>query len=134
MKLGFGIAIAALGAASLSLSPQVAGADDDPAKNVKVEAKRDGGRLSLTIKPADSWYINTDFPLKCTLKVADGGKLDKSELGKGDAKFEDSGKAGKAKSVSFSTGADKAVDGECKLVICSDSSCSSPFKIPVKSN
>jgi hypothetical protein len=137
MKLGFALAALALGGltASVSVSSSV-GADEatDYAKKVRVAAKRDAGKLSIKLVPDSTWFINTEYPIKCTLKVADGGKLDKAELKKDDAKFEESGKAGKAKSVSFETRADKAVEGECKLVICTESSCSSPFKVAVKSN
>ena len=87
------------------------------------------------MKPSkDGLYVNKDYPIKCTLKIADGGKLEKTELVKADAKYEDAAKEGKAKSVSFSVGADKAVDAECKLVVCTDATCSAPFKVTGKSN
>lgn len=131
MKNGFALVALALGSLGLG-APAEAG--DDPASNVTLEAKRDGGKLGIKLTPAATWYINSDFPIKCTLTIAAGGVLEKAELVKADAKFTDSGKPGKAKDVSFSVGADKAVEGECKLVICSDASCSPPFKVPVKSN
>ena len=133
MKLGFALAALALGAMT-TLSGSL-GAEEDYAKEVTVEAKRDGGKLKLTLKPKkDGLYVNKDYPIKCSLKIADGGKLEKTELAKADAKYEDAGKEGKAKSVSFSTGADKAVDAECKLVVCTDATCSAPFKVTGKSN
>jgi hypothetical protein len=133
MKLGFALAALALGAMT-TLSGSL-GAEEDYAKDVTVEAKRDGGKLKLTLKPKkDGLYVNKDYPIKCSLKIADGGKLEKTELAKADAKYEDAGKEGKAKSVSFSTGADKAVDAECKLVVCTDATCSAPFKVTGKSN
>lgn len=133
MKLGFALGTLALGA-MLSFSGSI-GAEEDYAKDVAVEAKRDAGKLKLTLKPKkDGLYVNKDYPIKCTLKIAEGGKLEKTELVKADAKYEDAGKEGKAKSVSFSTGADKAVDAECKLVVCTDSTCSAPFKVTGKSN
>lgn len=133
MKTGFALAALALGAFVATLSSPVA-ADEDYAKKVTIEAKRDAGKLAIKIAPVTDWYVNAEYPLKCTLKVADGGKVEKSELAKADGKYEESGKAGKAKSVSFSLAADKAVEGECKLVVCSDNACSSPFKVAFKSN
>lgn len=133
MKLGFALAALTLGAMT-TLSGSL-GAEEDYAKEVTVDAKRDGGKLKLTLKPKkDGLYVNKDYPIKCTLKIADGGKLEKSELVKADAKYEDAGKEGKAKSVTFSTGADKVVDAECKLVVCTDATCSAPFKVTGKSN
>ncbi len=134
MKLGFALGTLALGAMTLAL-PGTLGAEEDYAKSLSVEAKRDGGKLKLKLKPTkDGLYVNKDYPIKCTLKIADGGKLGKAELAKGDATYEDAGKEGKAKSVSFSTDADKAVDAECKLVVCTDATCSAPFKVSGKSN
>ncbi len=133
MKLGLALGTLALGA-MLSFSGYLS-AEEDLAKDISVDAKRDGGKLKLSLKPKkDGLYINKDYPIKCTLKIADGGKLEKTELGKSDASYEDAGKEGKAKSVSFSTGADKAVEAECKLVACTDSTCSAPFKVSAKSN
>ncbi len=136
MKLGFALATIALGAASTVLTASdTVTADEDYAAKVTVEAKRASGKLGLKLKTVPDWYINKDYPLKCALKVADGGRLGKTELVKADAKFEDvAGKEGKAKSVSFSTDADKVVEGDCKIVVCSDTACSSPFKVTVKSN
>lgn len=132
MKLGFALAALTLGAMTLSTS---LGAEEDYAKQVTVNAKRDAGKLSLTLKPnKDGLYVNKDYPIKCTLKIADGGKLEKTELAKADAKYEDAGKEGKAKSVTWSVAADKAVDAECKLVVCTDATCSAPFKVTGKSN
>lgn len=137
MKIGFAFAALGLGAfattAALSLT---ATAEEPLEKRVVVEAKLDAkaGKASIVLKGIDGAYINKDFPIKCDVTIAEGGKLEKAQLTKDDAKFEDSGKEGKAKSASFSVGADKSISGECKLVACSESSCSSPFKLPFKSN
>ena len=135
MKIRFALAAVAL--ATTALLP-TAVADDTASLDGKatVEAKLDAKakKVTLTIKGKgpignDAVYVNTDYPLKCNLKIKDGGKLDKAELKKDDAKFEDAGKPGKAKSATFTVGADKPVEGECKLVVCTDKSCSSPFKV-----
>jgi hypothetical protein len=133
MKIASVVAALAFGVLGATLTSPVA-ADEDYATKVKVEAKRAEGKLGLKLSSVDGWYINKDFPTKCTLKIAEGGKLEKEELKKDDGKFEDAGKEGKAKSVSFSVGADKAVTGECKLVVCSDSACSAPFKVQIKAD
>lgn len=130
MKIRFALAALALG--TTALLPSALAEESLDGKAV-VEAKLDAKakKLTLTVKgKGDGVYVNKDYPLKCTLKAKDGGKVDKAELKKEDAKYEDvSGKAGKAKSATFTTGADKAVEGECKVVVCSDSACSSPFKV-----
>jgi hypothetical protein len=133
MKIASVVAALAFGVLGATFTSPVA-ADEDYVTKVKVEAKRADGKLGLKLASVDGWYINKDFPIKCTLKIAEGGKLEKEELKKDDAKFEDAGKEGKAKSVSFSVAADKAVTGECKLVVCSESACSAPFKVPVKAD
>ena len=133
MKLAKVLAILATGSLGVVAAlATVASADDDPAKNITLSAKRDAGKLGIKITPAEHWYVNSEYPIKCTLTST--GTLGKAELKKEDAAYVDAGKPGKAKEVSFNTTADKAVEGECKLVICSDNSCSSPFKVPVKSN
>jgi hypothetical protein len=103
-----------------------------------IEAKLDAkaGKVNITVRgKGDGVYVNKEFGIKCSLKIKDGGKLEKAELKKEDAKYEDApGKTGKAKSVSFTVGADKQIEGECKVVACSDSSCSSPFKVSFASN
>ncbi len=130
MKIAF--AALALGAFAITASSSTSATADEPLESrVSIESKLDAkaGKVNITLKGKDAAvYINTDYSLKCDLKVADGGKLDKAQVVKADAKFEDSGKTGKAKSATFSVTADKAVSGECKLVACTDSSCSSPFK------
>jgi hypothetical protein len=91
-------------------------------------------KLTLVLKGKESGiYVNTEYPLKCTLKIEDGGTLEKAEVRVADAKLEDAGKPGKAKSATFILGADKHVSGECKMVACSESGCSSPFKLPFSS-
>jgi hypothetical protein len=82
-----------------------------------------------------AFYVNTEYLLKCSLKIKDGGTLEKAELKKENAKYDEvSGKTGKAKSATFSVGADKSVEGSCKVVVCTDNSCSSPFKVAFSSN
>jgi hypothetical protein len=134
MKIGSVVALASLGLVGALSASGIAVAEEDFASTVKIEAKREGGKLAINIQPKDGWYVNTEFKLKCTLKAAEGGKLEKAELTKDDAKFVDAGKPGKAKSASFSVGAEGKVEGECKLVTCSDNACSSPFKTSFKSN
>jgi len=135
MKLASLFAAFAVGSFGVVASlAAVASADDDPSTHVTIEAKRDAGKLTIKITPAEHYYVNADYPLKCTLTIADGGKLGKSELTKADGAYTDAGKPGKAKAVTFTTDADKAVTGECKMVLCQDTSCSAPFKSPVKSN
>ena len=144
MKIRF--AIASLALATTALLP-TAVADDAASLDGRatVEAKLDAKskKLTLTVKgkgpvehkgSKEDVYVNKDYPLKCNLKIKDGGKLDKAELKKDDAKFEDAGHAGKAKSATFTVGADKSVEGECKLVVCTVSRCSSPFKVSFTSN
>ena len=88
------------------------------------------GKLTLVLKGKEAGiYVNTEYPTKCTLAGADGGTVEKAELNKADAKFEDAGKPGKAKSATFTVGATKKVTGSCKMVACSDSGCSAPFSI-----
>ena len=87
--------------------------------------------LTLVLKGKDSGiYVNTEFGTKCTFTGVDGGTVAKPELTKADAKFEDAGKPGKAKSATFTVGATKKVRGECRMVACSDSACSAPFTLP----
>ena len=130
MKIAF--AALALGAFAITASSSTSATAEEPLESrVGIESKFDSkaGKVSITIKGKDAAvYINTDYSLKCDLKVADGGKVEKTQVVKADASFEASGKEGKAKSATFTVTADKAVSGECKLVACSDSACSSPFK------
>lgn len=136
MKTAF--AALALGAFAITASSSTSATADEPFESrVVAEAKLDaaGKKATILIKGKDAaTYINKDFPAKCSVSIADGGKLEKSELKKEDGKFEDAGKEGKAKSLTFTVGADKTISGECKIVACSDSSCSSPFKVSFKSN
>ncbi|NUP09244.1 MAG: hypothetical protein HOW73_24600 [Polyangiaceae bacterium] len=135
MKIRFALAALALGSAAML--PSALAEESLDGKGV-VEAKFDAKakKVNIVIKgKSDGIYVNKDYPLKCTLKAKDGGKVDKTELKKEDAKYEDvAGKAGKAKTATFSVGADKNVEGECKMVVCSDSACSSPFKVSFTSN
>ena len=134
MKIGFALALGTLGLVGALAASGSATAEEDYEKTVTIEAKRAGGKLDIVIQPKAGWYVNTEFNLKCKLKATDGGKVGKAELSKDDAKFVDAGKPGKAKSATLSTEADKPVEGECKLVTCSDNACSSPFKVAIKSN
>jgi hypothetical protein len=134
MKIAFAAALGALGLVGALASTRSAVAEEDFAATVKIEGKREGGKLAINIQPKEGWFVNTEYNFKCTLKAAEGGKIEKSELTKADAKLVDSGKPGKAKSASFSIAAEGVVEGECKLVTCSDNACSSPFKTSFKSN
>jgi hypothetical protein len=136
MKTAF--AALALGAFAITASSSTSATADEPLESkIVIEAKLDAKEKKATIvlKGKDGGtYINKDYPAKCTVSIAEGGKLEKTELKKEDGKYEDAGKEGKAKSLTFSVGADKSISGECKLVACTDSSCSSPFKVSFKSN
>ncbi|MFT3770512.1 MAG: hypothetical protein QM820_34215 [Minicystis sp.] len=124
-------AIAVTAAATVAASVS---ADDGLESKMGATATLSGGKLTLVLKGKEGGvYVNTEYPFKCTVKIADGGKLEKSVLTKGDAKLEDAGKPGKAKSATFETGADKSVTGECRLVACSDSACTAPFSLPFQS-
>lgn len=140
MKIGFALAAVVLGAfgATTVVSDRVS-ADDGKALESKmgVDAKFDAKakKVTIVIKGKEAGvYVNTEYPFNCTLSGKDGGAVDKAKVTKDDAKLEDSGKAGKAKSATFTVGADKGVTGECKVVACSESACSSPFKVPFSSN
>ncbi len=137
MKIGYVLAAAGLAAVGAITATSIVSAEDSIGSKMGATATLDAksGKLTLVLKGKEAGvYVNTDFPLKCTLSVADGGTLEKKELTKDDAKLEDSGKAGKAKSATFSVKADKKVTGECKMVACTDTGCSSPFKLPFASN
>lgn len=130
MKIAF--AALALGAFAITASSSTSATAEEPLETrISIESKLDAktGKASITLKGKDAAvYINTDYNLKCDLTIASGGKLEKAQVVKADARFEASGKEGKAKSATFNVGADKAVSGECKLVACSDGACSAPFK------
>ncbi len=103
----------------------------------KVDATFDAkaGKATLVIHgDGEGVYVNQDFTLKCALRGKDGGRVDKAELSKDDATYEASDKPGKAKSATLTVGADKGVEGECKLVVCTATACSSPFKVSFASN
>lgn len=139
MKIGFALAAVILGAfgATTVVSNPVVAQDASLESKMGVTAKLDAKtkKVTITIKGKENGvYVNTEYPFKCNLSIASGGTLEKATVTKDDAKLEDSGKAGKAKSATISVGADKAVTGECKVVACSDSACSSPFKISFSSN
>jgi hypothetical protein len=129
-------AIAALALATTAVISAAFAADALEGK-ATADAKFDSkaGKATITIKPTgDGVYLNSEYNLKCNVKAKDGGKVDKSELKKDDAKYEASDKPGKAKSATLTVGADKGVEGDCKVTVCSTESCSSPFKINFSSN
>jgi len=129
MKIAFVFAAIAVG--TFGISSAVAQGEALETKGV-VTATRDAktNKVKIVLTGADAKvYVNKDYSMKCTLTIASGGTLGKAELKKEDAVFVDAaGKTGKATSATFSTGADKAVSGECKFVVCTDTACSSPFK------
>jgi hypothetical protein len=134
MKIGFALAALAFGAVTVSSSSVVA--DEKLESKMGVKATLDAAKKSASIVAKgidDKTYVNTEYPIKCSVTIASGGKLEKAELTKADAVFEASGKEGKAKSATFKVGADKAIEGKCKLVACTDSACSSPFEVTFKS-
>ncbi len=137
MKIGFALAALTLGTlATLTVSDSVV-AEESLEGKMAITATRDTktNELTLLIKGKDATvYVNTEYDLKCTLAIESGGALGKTELRKADAKFEDAGKPGKAKSATLKTSANKIVSGDCKIVACTDNSCSSPFKVAFKSN
>lgn len=93
------------------------------------------GQVTIVLHGAsEGIYVNEEYALKCSVRSREGGRVDKPELRKDDAKYESvADKPGKAKSATFTVGADKAVEGECKLVVCTTTACSSPFKVPFSS-
>lgn len=132
MKIG--LALSALAFGALTASSVIA--DEKLESKMGVKATLDNAAKKATIVAKgtdDKTYVNTEYPIKCSVTIASGGKLEKAELTKADAVFEPAGKDGKAKSATFKVGADKAVEGKCKLVACSDNACSSPFEVSFKS-
>lgn len=132
MKIAF--AALALGAFAITAtSSDLATAEEAKLESrVGVKSSLDAktGKATILVKGTDdAVYVNTDYNIKCDLKIADGGTLEKAQVTKSDARFEASGKEGKAKSATFTVGADKAVSGSCKMVVCTDSSCSNPFSV-----
>lgn len=129
------IALAAAACLATTAVFSTAIADEALEGKATATAKVESGKATIVVKPSgDGVYLNQDYALKCNVKAKDGGKVDKSELKKDDASYEASGKAGKAKSATFTVGADKGVEGDCKVVVCMDEKCSSPFKINFSSN
>jgi hypothetical protein len=134
MKIGFALAALAFGTVTALASSGVA--DDKLENKMGVKATLDATAKKATIVlkgTDDKTYVNTEYGTKCSVTIASGGKLEKAELVKADATFEPSGKDGKAKSATFKVGADKAIEGKCKVVACTDNSCSSPFEVTFKS-
>ena len=133
MKIRFALAALVLSSTAL-LSSAVA--EESLDGKAMVEAKVSAGKATIVIKgKSDGIYVNEDFGLKCSVKAKDGGKVDKAELKKEDAKYESvADKPGKAKSATLTVGADKGIEGECKVVICTTTACSSPQKVSYSSN
>jgi hypothetical protein len=134
MNIRFALAALALATTAVISSAVAAEALEGKASaSAKFDAK--AGKATITIKPTgDGVYLNSEYGLKCNVKAKDGGKVDKSELKKADATYDASDKPGKAKSATLTVGADKGVEGDCKVTVCSGEACSSPFKINFSSN
>ena len=109
-----------------------AGADENWNDHLKVSAQAKGGELRVVLEGADGWFVNTQFPgLKVSIKAPDGVTLDKTDLGKDDAKLEGTEHEGKAKRATFTVkfkGNAKSLEGSYKTVICSPNACSPPIK------
>lgn len=104
-------------------------AEDDWAQYVVAKGVNDGKQLTVTFEGVKGYYFNTQYPTKLLLTAPDGVKLGKNKLGKGDAKFSDT-VPGKAKKATFTTSASKdaPIAVEYKIVVCSETNCSPPFK------
>ena len=134
MKNGFALAALAFGAVSALASSGVAEEKLESRMGVKATLDTTAKKATIVIKGNDDKvYVNTEYGTKCSVTIAAGGKLEKAELAKADGVFEPSGKEGKAKSATFKVGADKAIEGKCKLVACTTEACSSPFEVSFKS-
>ncbi|NUP07069.1 MAG: hypothetical protein HOW73_13525 [Polyangiaceae bacterium] len=123
-------AIVALVIGSVAVVPTALAEESLDGKAVGEATVKDG-KATIVIKGAsDGIYVNKDYPIKCSVKSKGNGKLDKHALKKEDAKYEDvAGKAGKARSVTLGVGATGAIEGSCKVVVCTDNACSSPFAV-----
>lgn len=95
----------------------------------EVEATQAKDALSIVFTPKKGYYVNSAYPMKVELK-SDAVKLDKTKLGKKDAKYKPSGHDGKADLATFTVPAEGKgkVDGNYKLSICTKSGCSPPLK------
>ena len=135
MKIRFALAALVLSSTAL-LSSAVAEESLDGKATVEAKLDAKAGKATIVIKgKSDGIYVNEDFGLKCSVKAKDGGKVDKAELKNEDAKYESvADKPGKAKSATLTVGADKGIEGECKVVICTTTACSSPQKVSYSSN
>jgi len=139
MKIRLALATLALGAIATTTVLSSAVAEESLDGKATITAKLDAKTKKATIVikgKEDGIYVNKEYPLKCDLTIKDGGTLEKAKLTKDDATYEDAGKGkeGKAKTATFKVGADKPIEGECKLVVCSVGSCSAPFKVKFSSN
>ena len=136
MKLATITAVAAL-ALTAVLASDVA-ADEDWPSHLKITATAKDGELKVVLEGGDGWYVNTEFPgLKVGVDAVDGVTLDKSELGKADARLEGTEHEGKAKRATFAVkfkGSAKPSSGSYKTVVCSEKACSPPFKGTWKTN
>jgi len=111
------------------LAPHAVASESDPLeKRVAITLRRDGGKVTLVLKATDGHaYVNSAFPTWCELQST--GPIDKARLAKADFTIEDSGKPGKARSMSALIGAQRPIHARCRLVACSDAACSSPFSM-----
>ncbi len=139
MKTRFALASIALAAIATTTVFSSAVAEESLEGKATITAKLDAKAKKATIViqgKGDGVYVNKEYPLKCEVTIKDGGKLEKATLGKDDATYEDAGKdkVGKAKSATLKVGADKPIEGECKVVVCTTGSCSAPFKVKFASN
>lgn len=133
MKIRLALAALVLGTLGATTVLTSAIAEESLDGKAAVEAQLDAKskKLTVTLKGKESGiYVNKEYPVKCSLKIKDGGKLSKAEVTKDDLKYEDvSGEPTKAKTAKFVVDADKQVDGECKMVVCTKSACSAPQKV-----
>ena len=130
MKIRFAVAALALGSAAMMPSA-LAEESLDGKGTVTAAYDASAKKLNITIKGASAGiYVNKDYPLKCTVKPKAGATVDKTELKKDDATYEDApNKPGKANKATFSVGATGGAEGSCKMVVCTDSACSAPFSV-----
>ena len=95
----------------------------------EVDATQAKDALSIVFTPKKGYYVNSAYPMKVEL-TSEKVKLDKTKLGKKDAKYKPSGHDGKADLATFTVPAKGKgkVDGSYKLSICTKSGCSPPLK------
>jgi hypothetical protein len=130
-RVATSLALAALATTTVFTSAVAEESLDGKAKiTATLDAKTKKATIVITGEK-DGIYVNKEYPLKCDLTIKDKGTLEKAQLTKSDATYEDAGKGkeGKAKSATLKVGADKPIEGECKVVVCTVGSCSAPFKV-----